>query len=113
MGLTILFKAYGVVIDGEPFRQLLHTDIYDERLLHRMAYNLHRGQWRWKIFRQTTNADKDAAEEERIYIDEARPSKPQRDIPYTQPEPSVSAHPEVPAPGDSTDERITRWRPRS
>ena len=40
MALTRLFRACGVSLEGEIPKEILHTDVYDERSLHHMGYRL-------------------------------------------------------------------------
>ena len=45
MAVTRLFRAYSIPLEGETSKGILHTDIYDQRSLHRMGYRLVSGRW--------------------------------------------------------------------
>ena len=70
MGLTRLFRACGVSLEGEIPKEILHTDMYDERSLHRMGYRLVAGRW----VRRESGQEPD--EEDEIREAEAGPSGP-------------------------------------
>ena len=98
MGLTVLFREYGVSFQDEPYRTLIHTDVYDIRSLHRMGYHLVRGQWTRRISGQAedrADIDEDIAEEEWILSGEAGPSEtqPETAAQPAQSDPSTSAQP--------------------
>lgn len=38
MGLTHIFRFFGVPPEGEAFKEILHTDTYDIKSLHRTGY---------------------------------------------------------------------------
>lgn len=45
MGLTSIFQAYGISLKGEVFKEILHTNMYDDQSLHRMEYRKVGGRW--------------------------------------------------------------------
>lgn len=38
MGLTKIFKAFGVTLEGKAFKKILHTDTYNDKSLYLMGY---------------------------------------------------------------------------
>ena len=47
--LTLVFKAFGINLDGEPSRRLQHFDTYNNKSLLRMGYLKANGQWIRKV----------------------------------------------------------------
>lgn len=45
IGLICIFRELNVPLEGEAFKELLHTDTYDDRSLHRMWYRKISGWW--------------------------------------------------------------------
>ena len=104
MALTRLFRACGVSLEGEIPKEILHTDVYDERSLHRMGFRMVGGRW----VRRESGQEPD--EEDEIREAEAGPSEPAVlppvDVPSTQAEhlsPDASAPP-PPSTGLSFEE---------
>ena len=40
MALMRVFREFGVPLEEEAYRELQHTDTYDDRSLHRMGYRM-------------------------------------------------------------------------
>lgn len=45
MGLTRVFHAFGISLEDEAFKEILHIDTYDDWFLHRLGYQKVRGRW--------------------------------------------------------------------
>lgn len=45
MGLTRVFYAFGISLEGKAFNEILHMDIYDDWSLLRMGYQKVEGRW--------------------------------------------------------------------
>lgn len=45
MDLTRVFREFGLSLEEEAFKKLLHTDTYVDQSLHRMGYQKIGGRW--------------------------------------------------------------------
>jgi len=45
MGLTRIFHAYGIPLEGEASKEILHIDTYGEKSLHRMGCKRVASRW--------------------------------------------------------------------
>ena len=70
MVLTRIFRYFGVTLDGELYRELHHSDTYDDRSLHRMGYRFIRGRWTRRVSGQDAETDS----EDEAHATEAGPS---------------------------------------
>lgn len=59
MGLTLVFREFGVLLEGEAFKELLHTDTYDDQSFHRMGYQKIGGHWMCRASDQEHDSDLD------------------------------------------------------
>lgn len=57
MGLTRVFQAFGVSLEGEAFKKSLYTNTYDDQSLHRMGYQKTGGRWVHRGSRQEVEPD--------------------------------------------------------
>lgn len=57
MGLTSIFREFGVLIEGEAIKELLHTHTYDNQSLHHLVYRKIGGWWLHQASRQEVDSD--------------------------------------------------------
>ena len=62
MALSSVFHEFGVPLDGELYREIHHTDTYDDQSLHRMGYRFILGRWTRRISGQEADSDLDEDE---------------------------------------------------
>lgn len=75
MELTRVFHAFNISLEGKAFKELLHTDMYDDWSLHRMGYQKMGERWIRSIIEQEAELDS----KDEIGAIEAGPSEPTGD----------------------------------
>lgn len=75
MGMTCIFREFGIPPKDEAFMKLLHTNIYDNWSLHRIGYRKIGGRWVHRVSGQEVDLDFNRE----ILVAEAGPSEPHTD----------------------------------